>query len=534
MTKISVIMKTPRSITEPIPFLTNRYRGTVLLATVKGDVHDIGKNIVGVVLGCNNYRIIDLGVMVPCDRILAEAVSEKVDIIGLSGLITPSLDEMVHVAKEMKKRGLDFPLLIGGATTSKRHTAVKIAPVYDRTVYVKDASLSVGVVQGLCDDDERDDFLDDMNEVYSETRDEYYKGLVDKKYHTLAKARQMARKLDFPLDDGAEQAKWFSQPKFLGNKVYLGESVKGLRQFIDWTELFSVYQLVGTYPTRDYPKILKDGTVGEECQKLYDEANELLDLIEKNSLIKCAGVVGIHPANSVGDDIEVYKYKSNGNGADNACSSSGSASATHVFYGLRQQLDTPGEAVCVCQSDFVLPKTSGKTDYIGGIVCTGGIDCAEAKKTYEEKGEIDKAILLDAVADRLAEAFTEKLHVILRKELWGYCPDEELTTEQLLKVKYRGIRPAQGYPTQPDHREKTTLFDLLEVEELTKSAMTLTDSFMMLPAASVSALVFAHPEAKYFAVGQVDKDQVADYAQRRGETVEENERWLGSTVCGYL
>lgn len=322
-----------------------QYRGKVLLATVKGDVHDIGKNIVGVVLGCNNYAIIDLGVMVPCDKILETAVAEDVDIIGLSGLITPSLDEMVHVASEMKKRGLNIPLLIGGATTSKRHTAVKIFPKYDRTVYVKDASISVGVVQGLMSPDDVADFLDDIAENYAETREEYYASMQGKKYFSLEKCRAMAPKLDF----GAEKV---AKPKELGNVVYKDFCLKQLSEFIDWTEFFAVYQLTGTYPTRDYPKIFKDGRVGEECKKLYDEAQEMLALLVKGNLVKATAVLGIHPANSVGDDIEVYTDENRD-------------TVKQVFYGLRQQMQM-SQTECYCQSDFVAPK--GTSTFLGLVL----------------------------------------------------------------------------------------------------------------------------------------------------------------------
>ena len=420
---------------------------------------------------------------------------------------------MVTVADQMKKRGMTTPLLIGGATTSKRHTAVKISPKYNRTVYVKDASLSVGVVQGLIGEDV-EDFLDDVNENYEDVREEYYAGLLEKKYFALEKTREMKLNLEFV------PGKTVFTPKCIGNVCYNHYDITELIKYIDWTEFFNVYQLVGTYPTRDFPKIFQDGSVGEECKRLYDEAQEMLKLVVEKRSVQCSAVCGVWPANSVGDDIEVYTDETR-------------SEVKTIFYGLRQQMQM-GQKECLCQSDFVAPKSSGVADYIGALACTGGINVEPIKKAYDDAGEIDKSILLDALADRLAEAFTEHVHEKMRKELWGSVPDEKLTIEEMLKVKYQGIRPAQGYPTQPDHREKVQLWKLLNVDELTNGEMELTDSFMMKPAASVSALVFAHPEAKYFSVGALDKDQAVDYANRRKETLEENERWLGSSVLGYL
>lgn len=420
---------------------------------------------------------------------------------------------MVTVAAEMKKRGMTTPLLIGGATTSKRHTAVKISPKYDRSIYVKDASLSVGVVQGLLGEDVQD-FLDDINENYDDVREEYYAGMLEKKYFPLKKTREMALKLDFT------PGKNVFTPKCIGNTCFKHHDIGELVKYIDWTEFFNVYQLVGTYPTRDFPKIFKDGTVGSTCKELYDEAQEMLKIVLEKKSIQCSAVCGVWPANSVGDDIEVYTDETR-------------TEVKTIFYGLRQQMQM-GQKECLCQSDFVAPKDSGVKDYIGALACTGGINVEPIKKVYEEAGEIDKSILLDALADRLAEAFTERVHEKMRKEIWGCVPDEKLTVEEMLKVKYQGIRPAQGYPTQPDHREKTQLWKLLDIDELSSGEMVLTDSFMMMPAASVSALVFSHPEARYFSVGALDKDQAVNYAERRKETLEENERWLGSSVLGYL
>jgi len=488
-----------------------KFNGTVLMATVKGDVHDIGKNIVGVVLGCNNYKVIDMGVMVPCDKILERAIEEKVDIIGLSGLITPSLDEMVYVAEQMKSRGMKLPLMIGGATTSKRHTAVKIAPKYPHgVIHVLDASRSCTVVSA-CLSRDKVVYLEDVAEEYTEVREEYFATLIDKKWKALEQARQKKPKMDW--------SKLPPAPQVTGNICLNDFPIKDIIEFIDWTPFFQVYQLRGKYPNRDYPAIFNDNRVGEEARKLFNEAKEMLDWVCKEGILRASGVVGIWPANSVGDDIEVYTNESR---TEVSCK----------LYGLRQQLDI-GESEYMCQSDFVAPKGE-HADYIAAFACTGGLGCAEQRNLFEEKGEIDRAILLEAIADRLAEAFAELIHLKIRKELWGYAPNEDLNLEELLKVKYQGIRPAPGYPSQPDHREKETLWQLLDVDRLAGGKMQLTESYMMLPAASVSALVFAHPEANYFSVGQVNRDQVEDYAKRRSETsVDLTERWLGSTVLGY-
>eukprot|EP00931_Biecheleriopsis_adriatica_P110612 TRINITY_DN848_c0_g1_i8.p1 TRINITY_DN848_c0_g1~~TRINITY_DN848_c0_g1_i8.p1 ORF type:complete len:1076 (-),score=345.69 TRINITY_DN848_c0_g1_i8:269-3496(-) len=487
-----------------------KWNGTVLMATVKGDVHDIGKNIVGVVLGCNNYKVIDMGVMVPCDKILEKAIEEKVDVIGLSGLITPSLDEMVYVAEQMKARNMKTPLMIGGATTSKRHTAVKMCTKYDHgVIHVLDASRSCTVVSALLSG-EKQSYLDDITEEYGEIRDEYYATLVDKKWKTLEQAQSKKPQLDW--------SKVPPKPKFIGNMCIAEHPVEEIIEYIDWTPFFQVYQLRGKYPNRDYPAIFKDARVGDEARKLFDEAKDMLAWIVKEGILKCTGVVGIHPANSTGDDIEVYTDDKRD-------------TVKCKFYGLRQQLDM-GESTYWCQGDFIAPK--GTDDYIAAFACTGGLGCHEQRKKFEEKGEIDKAILLEAVADRLAEAFAELIHLKIRTTLWGYAKDEKLSLDELLKVKYQGIRPAPGYPSQPDHREKQTMWDLLEINKLTENKLELTESFMMMPSASVSALVFAHPEAKYFSVGQVNMDQVQAYSARRGESgIEGTERWLGSTVLGY-
>jgi 5-methyltetrahydrofolate--homocysteine methyltransferase len=488
-----------------------KYNGVVLMATVKGDVHDIGKNIVGVVLGCNNYKVIDMGVMVPCEKILERALEENVDVIGLSGLITPSLDEMVYVAEKMTERGMKIPLMIGGATTSKRHTAVKIINKYEQgVIHVLDASRSCTVVSAVLSE-EKESYLGDIAEEYTEIREEYYATLVDKKWKTLAQAQAKRPTINYSLVP--------PKPNFLGNLMIKEHPIAEILEYIDWTPLFQVYQLRGKYPNRDYPAIFNDSRVGEEARKLFDEAKEMLDWIVKEGILKASGVVGVWPANSVGDDIEVYASEERDQ-------------VKCKFYGLRQQLDM-NEETYWCQSDFIAPKGVAP-DYIAALACTGGLGCHEQRQKFEEKGEIDKAILLEALADRLAEAFAELIHLKLRTTLWGYAPDENLSLDDLLKVRYQGIRPAPGYPSQPDHREKKTMWDLLDIARLSEDKLQLTESYMMLPGASVSALIFAHPEAKYFSVGQVNKDQVADYASRRGEGgVESTERWLGSTVLGY-
>lgn len=411
----------------------------------------------------------------------------------------------------MKIKDFKVPVMVGGATTSKRHCAVKIAPKYaNGAIHVLDASRSCTVVSALLGDD-KEAYLADIQEEYTEIREEYYATLIDKKWNTIAKVQGLTPKLDW--------SKVPPKPKFLGNVCIEDHPLDEVIEYIDWSPFFQVYQLRGKYPNRDYPAIFKDERVGEEARKLFEEAKEMLAWIKDKKILKCTGVVGIHPANSVGDDIEVYTDDSR-------------QTVAQKFMGLRQQLDM-GEKVYWCQGDFIAPKGVAD-DYIGMFANTGGLGCAEQRKIFEDKGEIDQAILLEAVADRLAEAFAELIHQKIRKQLWGYAPNENLSLDDLLKVKYQGIRPAPGYPSQPDHREKKTMWDLLEVDKLAAGQITLTESYMMQPSASVCALVFAHPEAKYFSVGQVNIDQVTQYAERRGEEgVAATERWLGSTVLGY-
>merc|ERR1719482_2122412 len=481
------------------------YAGTVLLATVKGDVHDIGKNIVGVVLGCNNYKVIDIGVMQPCQTILDAAKEHNVDIIGVSGLITPSLDEMVHIAKEMEVQGFKQPLLVGGATTSKRHAAVKLAPKSKKAIHVLDASRAVPVVQQLKGSGAQD-YLDDVQDEYDEIRTEYYEGLVDKKWLSIEKAQSKAFKIDFA-------AKPPPKPMTIGNIAFQKYDLSEIRKYIDWGPFFSLYNLRGKYPNKGYPKIFNDETCGAMAKQMFEEANEMMDKVISAGLIEAHAVIGIWPARSVGDDIIV----------------DGPTNKPMTFYGLRQQQDTDQEFT-MCHSDFVAKEG----DHIGAFACSCGVGVEKLKEDFHSRGEVDQAILLDAVADRLSEAYAELIHVQIRKKLWGYAPDEDMSLDDMLKVKYQGIRPAPGYPSQPDHREKKQLFDLLEVEKLLGGSIGLTDSYMMLPAAAVCALVFAHPESEYFNVGSVNKDQVIAYAKRRGEDgVKETERWLGASVLGY-
>jgi 5-methyltetrahydrofolate--homocysteine methyltransferase len=483
--------------------------GRVLLATVKGDVHDIGKNIVGVVLGCNNYEVIDLGVMVHADRILDEAIKQKVDIIGLSGLITPSLDEMVHVAKEMERRKLKLPLLIGGATTSRIHTAVKIAPGYSGpTVHVLDASRSVPVVSSLISEnkEERNKFILKYKDEYDKLREEHLKRKSEKKLITIDEARKNRLKVNW------EKTK-ITKPKKPGLSVFKNYPLEKLKNYIDWTPFFLTWELKGKYPA-----IFKDEKYGAEAKKLFDDANTLLDNVISGKLLTANGVIGIFPANSVGfDDIEIYTDEMR-NGVK------------RVLHTLRQQVKkAPGEPNYAL-ADFVAPKDSGMKDYVGAFAVTAGIGIEKIIEKFNKEHDDYNAILIKAIADRLAEAFAEHLHERVRKELWGYASDEKLTNEELIKEKYTGIRPAPGYPAQPDHTEKPIIFDLLEAEKNT--GIKLTESLAMYPAASVSGLYFSHPEAKYFNVGKIERDQVIDYHRRKGLSLEEVERWL-SPILNY-
>jgi len=476
--------------------------GKVLLATVKGDVHDIGKNIVGVVLGCNNYEVIDLGVMVPCEQILAAAREHGVAIIGLSGLITPSLDEMAHVARELKREGFDLPLLIGGATTSKAHTAVKIAPAYDHSVvHVLDASRAVGVVGSLVNADLRADFAQKVRTDYDQIRQTHQdKGA--KSLWTLARARANR----FPTDWAEVN---IPIPAFTGVKVVPHQPLDQLIPYIDWSPFFHTWELRGRYPT-----IFEDSVVGSKAKELYDDALALLRKIVGQRLFTANGVYGIFPANSLNDDIELYTDDRR-------------TEVLTIFHTLRQQSEKPLGQYSVALADFVAPKESGRADYVGAFAVTTGIGVDLLCQEFERDHDDYNSIMAKALADRLAEAFAELLHKRVR-EAWGYGKSEELTSEDLIREKYRGIRPAPGYPACPDHTEKRLLFDLLQVEQ--NAGITLTESFAMLPAAAVSGFYFAHPEARYFAVGKIGKDQVEDYARRKGMDQHTIERWLSPNL----
>ncbi|MBX3235024.1 MAG: methionine synthase [Nitrospiraceae bacterium] len=480
----------------------SRSNGKVLLATVKGDVHDIGKNIVGVVLGCNNYEVIDLGVMVSCEKILATAREQQVDVVGLSGLITPSLDEMVHVAKEMTREGFQVPLLIGGATTSKAHTAVKIAPSYaNATVHVLDASRAVGVVGSLLNRDHREEFARKTREDYARVR-QAHQDRGAKPLRPLSDARSRHLPTDWKAVDIPIPAK-------AGLQVIERQPLRDLIPFIDWSPFFHTWELRGRYPS-----ILEDVTVGSKAKELLADAQRLLEEIVRENLLTARGCYGLWPANAVGDDIEVY--------AD-----SDRHRRVATFHTLRQQTEKPADQFNLALADFVAPKDSGRVDFLGAFAVTAGIGIEPLCARFDKDHDDYNSIMAKALADRLAEAFAEYLHQRVRME-WGYGRGEQLSNEDLIRERYRGIRPAPGYPACPDHTEKRTLFALLHAEE--KAGVSLTESYAMLPAASVSGLYFAHPDAKYFAVGKIDHDQVEDYAKRKGLAVAEVERWLAPNL----
>jgi 5-methyltetrahydrofolate--homocysteine methyltransferase len=479
-----------------------RSNGKVLLATVKGDVHDIGKNIVGVVLGCNNYEVIDLGVMVSCEKILATAREQHVNIVGLSGLITPSLDEMVHVAREMTREGFDLPLLIGGATTSKAHTAVKIAPAYNRSViHVLDASRAVGVVGSLLSTELREEFVKKLRDDYDHVR-QAHQDRGPKTLWTLARARANRFHTDWTAVD-------VPKPAFTGVKVITQQPLEQLIPYIDWSPFFHTWELRGRYPS-----ILEDPVVGPKAKELHDDALKLLRTIVDGRRLTAHGVYGFLPANSQGDDIEIYADESR-------------TTVLTRFHTLRQQSEKPEGQPSLALADFVAPKDSGRADYLGAFAVTTGVGVEALCREFERDHDDYNSIMVKALADRLAEAFAEWLHEKVRGE-WGYGKAEQLSREDLIRERYRGIRPAPGYPACPDHTEKGALFDLLEVEKHT--GIILTETFAMLPAASVSGLYFAHPEAKYFAVGKIGKDQVLDYQGRKGVPLSMIERWLGPNL----
>ncbi|MBL7920846.1 MAG: methionine synthase [Bacteroidia bacterium] len=484
--------------------------GKILMATVKGDVHDIGKNIVGVVLACNNYEIVDLGVMVSCDKILEEAKKHNVDIIGLSGLITPSLDEMVHVAKEMERLGFKTPLLIGGATTSKVHTAVKIAQNYSGpVVHVNDASKSVPVASSLISNELRDAFMLEVTKDYERVREQNKNAQSQNKFISLKEARENK----FPIDWNKTE---IAKPAFIGNKVFSNYDLKEIAEYIDWTPFFHSWEMKGSYP-----KILKDPERGAEATKLFNDAQSMLKKIIDEKWLKANAVIGIYPASTVNDDdTEVYDEK-------------GNKKAT--FHSIRQQTKKPAGQYNVALADFVAPKgvvtSSGveKTDYIASFALTTGIGIDEHVKRFEADHDDYSAIMLKALADRLAEAFAELMHKKVRKEFWGYAKNETLSNEDLIKEEYAGIRPAPGYPAQPDHTEKLTIWKLLDVEKNT--GIVLTESLAMVPTAAVSGLYFSHPQSHYFGIGKINKEQVEDYAKRKGIALEVAERWLGPNLA---
>jgi 5-methyltetrahydrofolate--homocysteine methyltransferase len=479
-----------------------RTQGKIVLATVKGDVHDIGKNIVGVVLACNNYEVIDMGVMVPCEKILERARAEKADLIGLSGLITPSLDEMTHVAREMERQGFKLPLLIGGATTSKAHTAVKIAPHYSEpVVHVLDASRAVPVTTSLLSTESKPAFVAQHRAEYEDLRRIH--GTPKTKLLTLEAARANRTPIEWRAGD-------LPKPAFLGARVLDDVPLATLRPYIDWTPFFHTWELKGVYP-----RIFEHEKYGEQARQIFAEGNALLDRIVNERLIRARGVYGFFRANAIGDDVEL-------------CDGDGVRHLTR-FHFLRQQAAKEGSEPSRCLADFIAPKETGLPDHIGGFAVTTGLGLKDLCERFRAAHDDYNAIMAEALADRLAEAFAEYLHKKVRAE-WGYGRGEDLTNEQLIREEYRGIRPAAGYPACPDHTEKATLWHLLDVERST--GIRLTESYAMWPGSSVSGLYFAHPAARYFPVGKIGRDQIVDYHTRKGMTVEEIERWLGPNL-GY-
>ena len=480
--------------------------GKILMATVKGDVHDIGKNIVGVVLQCNNFEVIDLGVMVHCDEILRVAREENVDIIGLSGLITPSLDEMVQVATEMERQGFDVPLMIGGATTSKAHTAVKIEPNYARNAvtYVPDASRSVSVATQLMSDD-RESFVQARREEYQQVRERV--------------ANRQPRQRQLSYQEAIERApdiQWAGYqppiPSFTGIRIFDDFPLQSLVDTIDWTPFFITWELAGKFP-----KILEDPVVGAQASELYADALEMLHKIVEEKWLTARAVVGFWPAaRTAPDEITLYREE-------------GGKDELARLHHLRQQVEKPGDKPNLSLADFVAPADSGLVDYVGGFCVTTGHGVEERAAAFEAEHDDYSSIMLKALADRLAESFAEYMHRLVRIELWGYQPDEQLSNQELIRERYRGIRPAPGYPACPDHTEKRILFDLLDAEK--NASISLTDSFAMMPASSVSGFYFWHPDSRYFGIGKIGRDQLKDYAARKGVSVEHAERWLASNLA---
>ncbi|MDO8466282.1 MAG: vitamin B12 dependent-methionine synthase activation domain-containing protein, partial [Gallionella sp.] len=524
-------------------------KGKIVMATVKGDVHDIGKNIVTVVLQCNNFEVVNMGVMVPCQQILDAAREHNADIIGLSGLITPSLEEMAHVAKEMERQGFTIPLLIGGATTSRVHTAVKIAPNYPSgaTVYATDASRAVGVCSNLLSDTLHDEYVAGIKADYAEAREQHEGKKSKAVYVSLKEARAHGLKTNWgkqippaPLlqrgGDAASSSKKTAEPAspfakgglrgiYVPPKPYLmgvhkfeSYPLDKIAEYIDWSPFFQAWELSGRYP-----KILQDKTVGEEARKLFADAQAMLKKIIKEKWLTANAVFGLFPANSVavngglGDDIEIYTDESR-------------KKVAITWHNLRQQTKKPEDIPNYCLADFIAPKETKVKDYIGAFAVTAGIGIDARVAEFEKHHDDYNAILLNSLADRLAEAFAELLHARVRREFWGYAAGEALDNDAMIAESYRGIRPAPGYPACPEHTEKGPLFELLQAP--LNAGITLTDSYAMLPTAAVSGFYFSHPQAQYFATGKVDRDQVADYAKRKGWTLEEAERWL-APVLGY-
>ncbi|RKP12848.1 vitamin B12-dependent methionine synthase [Piptocephalis cylindrospora] len=457
--------------------------------------------------------------MTPCEKIIEVAKKEKAHIIGLSGLITPSLDEMIHVAKEMERQGVKVPLLIGGATTSRTHTAVKISPCYtEPAVHVLDASKSVVVVSSLLDAAVKEEFMEEVQEEYEELREDHYESLKGRTYLSLAKAREKAKVTDWSAMTPSPKA-----PTFLGTRAIPDVDLRKVMEYIDWNPFFQTWQLRGRYPNRGFPKIFQDERVGQEAKKLYDEAMEKLEEYLSGGKLRATALVGLYEANALEDDIQIYDPDQSGPRASRVKS---------TFYGLRQQAEKESgstDAAYLCLSDFVAPTSSGVQDHLG-MFTVGVFGAEELAKGYEDALDDYSAIMVKALADRLAEALAEYLHVLVRRDWWGYSPDESLDVSSLLSIKYQGIRPAPGYPSQPDHTEKQTMWALGDIEKAT--GVSLTDSLAMYPAAAVSGLYFANPCSEYFAVGKIGKDQVVDYAARKGMEVEEVERWL-SPILSY-